>query len=988
MGTTQPESKCLNCAALNPPGETFCVECGAALMSVPTAETASDLDVGQESARPESAPAESPPIEGPPLDAQIRKPGVSALIGTLLNNRYRVDGLVGRGGMSTVYRAFDTRLKIDVAVKEMILPSPEFSEMFQREATLLSKLSHPGIVRVIDYFRERDHDHLVMDFVEGETLDHVLQRQGVCLEPDVLRWAAQMLDQLQYLHSRTPPVVHRDIKPDNYMLLPGNQIKLIDFGIARLIKPGQARDTVAMGTPGYAAPEQHLGAQTDERSDVYSLGATLYQLLTGFDVTESPSFVRPRTRQLNAAVSRRTELALTKAMEVDPAQRFQSVEEMRRALIGGVDWRQDLDAALQRESVQEWLRFLPLLAGLAVVGSILGVMGICVLNLIQKLPPWVSTLLLFVFAVVATVAGLIVMGRRERSRTVDLPRQVEGPTTEIGDLLEREAGRHLTDFIVSDRGPRRLLLTGYGNFGGTTIVNTAVKLARQEMDRRYQDRWLLLVFRFEVDDEDGAPGAGRVRANDFLLGASHHPRDKNVLTVTQVLATHPDSVARIFGGATGLWRVTCPPLDESFFTGWADYKRPRVKADYTLDAFAKDFKRLLEKGRDARDLYPLIHNLIESRALACQMVFVLDRVSRLETLERLFVPDRFKTDPVKVIAVARQEHLDEWRDARFSLRRMKFDPDASYVPCMWQSPIEYDAYQRRVEQIVQERFGDQGIDAELLRRHVEYMGRGVLGSMWWKLHSIERPGRDEIEHNAWLQEMIELNWQNILPFPLGANRVRDARVRLAVYDLLSWISDHPFRQDQLLGLPLSVNLDEDTLKQVVEELVRVLDKLGYVHCARVGDEVKLGRPRTRPGRPRRVPRPKGKVDTRPLIDESELLFAPERSATMEAALSRERAESLAAATVRVSAAPTIPAHPTDLTPEQSRTLRMKLCEYYTMDELRTICADLDVDFESLGGESKEGKARELISYLERQARIHELLQVCAERRPHVQWKIE
>jgi len=260
----------------------------------------------------------------------------------LQQGRYVILARVGMGGMGAVYRAADTRLgNKAVAIKEMsdaAIPNPQHKQQaiaaFQQEAQMLAHLDHPNLPKVTDFFTENGKHYIVMEFVEGETLESTLQRQRVG-EAQVRLWAAQLLDVLGYLHRQNPPVIFRDLKPANVLLTPTGQLKLIDFGIARVFKAGKPGDTLVMGTRGYAAPEQHGIGQTDARSDIYSLGVVLHQALTGYDPSLTP-FVLPPVHQFNPSVSPQMEQAIAKAIQTDRLQRFQSVDQFRAALAVGV----------------------------------------------------------------------------------------------------------------------------------------------------------------------------------------------------------------------------------------------------------------------------------------------------------------------------------------------------------------------------------------------------------------------------------------------------------------------------------------------------------------------------------------------------------------------------------------------------------------------------------------------------------------------------
>lgn len=216
---------------------------------------------------------------------------------TLFRNRYFIECKVGAGGFGSVYRARDTRNGDRlVAIKEVSLlglhpqAKIEATTAFQREVSVLSQLNHPNLPRVYEYVQTPGQWYLVMDFIAGETLEQYQSKaQGGCLLlSETLDIGLQLCIVLEYLHSQQPPIVFRDLKPANIMRTPTGQLYLIDFGIARYFKPGQAKDTVALGSIGYAAPEQYGKAQTTPQADIYSLGAVLHQLLTARDPSDAP----------------------------------------------------------------------------------------------------------------------------------------------------------------------------------------------------------------------------------------------------------------------------------------------------------------------------------------------------------------------------------------------------------------------------------------------------------------------------------------------------------------------------------------------------------------------------------------------------------------------------------------------------------------------------------------------------------------------------
>jgi tetratricopeptide (TPR) repeat protein len=299
---TTEELFCETCGAANPPTAHFCQYCASPL---PFTRDTGDL--------PEQ---------------------------TLLIGRYQLVSRIGQGGMGAVYKASDTRLDGRlVAIKEMSkagLPPARLEEAeaaFEREARLLGKLLHPNLPRIHDHFTENDRSYLVMDFIDGETLEEYLDKRGHDPLPveQVLDWAEQLCDVLSYLHNHQPPIIFRDLKPANVMISESGHIFLIDFGIARLFKPGQSHDTVALGSPGYAAPEQYGKAQSTPRSDLYSLGALIHCLLTGDDPSERPFFFRPAS-QVNPAIPPGLEALLQRMLEMDAERRPASAQEVLLAL--------------------------------------------------------------------------------------------------------------------------------------------------------------------------------------------------------------------------------------------------------------------------------------------------------------------------------------------------------------------------------------------------------------------------------------------------------------------------------------------------------------------------------------------------------------------------------------------------------------------------------------------------------------------------------
>jgi len=258
----------------------------------------------------------------------------------ILNGRYRIVEILGQGGMGAVYRAIDDNLGLEVAVKENFYTSDEYSKQFRLEAIILANLRHPNLPRVSDHFEiEEQGQYLVMDYIEGEDLRERMDRVGVLTDEEVIIIGAAMCDALYYLHTRKPPILHRDLKPGNIKIDPEGTIYLVDFGLAKIVKDSKVTTTGARAmTPGYSSPEQYGTARTDARSDIYSLGATLYAALTNAIPEDGLARAMEQVdltpvRKRNPRVSRRLAVAIEQALAIHPDDRFQTADDFKVALL-------------------------------------------------------------------------------------------------------------------------------------------------------------------------------------------------------------------------------------------------------------------------------------------------------------------------------------------------------------------------------------------------------------------------------------------------------------------------------------------------------------------------------------------------------------------------------------------------------------------------------------------------------------------------------
>ncbi|MCO6449677.1 MAG: protein kinase [Caldilineales bacterium] len=961
--TTSAGIKCPNCGHSNRPGSMFCAVCGTNLLTAPS-ESETHLPAGDLPSLPLppvvfckncgsannrlarfcdtcAAPIVLSPLI--PVEPSLGLKPDEIAVGSVLAGRYNVISVIDRGGMGSVYRALDKRLQTVVAVKEMtpgwLDPADrlEFSNQFRQEARLLARLTHPAIARVIDYFEESNKEFLVMELVEGETLDRVVERRGVLPESQVLAWASQMMEVVEYLHNQTPPIIHRDIKPSNFMLLSGEKIKLIDFGIARIFKPDRSADTAAFGTPGYAAPEQYGGrGQTDPRSDIFSLGATLFQLLTGYDVVGGPVFMLPPARQVNPALSPNTEAVLTRATQLDPTQRFQSIAEMRRALMAGTAVNVSPAPLLKtvmassppshRRSI--YLPLILLLSGAIILLMVTPVReGIVnyVGEAASRVIFWLTVNWRWVF--LALAAGVAVASRRIIASAVssvgnairhqrvrpsrpsptippppryppqppassDFQPSADRPSMRlrpehtgwtsrakkhvIEDLILQEDFERLKSFIADSQGGR-FVLTGYGRFGGTSLVKGAISKARRELQHRGLSEGALLVFYFNVKDSIKQTGEFAIQANEFSFGKLTTQYESAVTDsgyeALKARANRVEPSSLTSPAATCHFSLTTP-LSESFFSrsGLTGLFVRQAVSDLDFTKLVTDLDNFFAEGKSNSELQEIVLRLVGSEVLPSRVIIILDRICRLETLEHLARFDLFKNERITVIAIARKEEFDQWESPDQRLNNIGFRK--WYVPCLWQGRTDYV---QRIEQTLLEPYGFEGSDVEnpavSLRKHLELVGKGALGDVleelkhpqYWSsdgggsfyLRLDALPHNVNIQHNAWMQDVLSLNWPAILSNLFAGKDMdeREDRARIGVLHLLDWIArQQMFTKDQLLedsnAVPITISDNSHVVIEVVQNLLHVLGQNRYLRL--MNGQYRVTWNKSKPPKPRKV----------------------------------------------------------------------------------------------------------------------------------------
>lgn len=298
-----------------------------------------------------------------------------AIVGTLVDGKYEILKMIGKGGMSEVYLAMDKNLNKQWAVKEIKKRVRDKNnevvvQSAIAEANMMKNLDHPCLPRIVDIIDREDVIYVIMDYIEGEPLSRILEKFGVQSQENVIEWGKELCGVLDYLHTQNPPIIYRDMKPANIMLQPNGNIKLIDFGIAREYKEQNLEDTINLGTKGYAAPEQFGGkGQTDARTDIYCLGVTLYHLVTGKNPCEPPYEIYP-IRYWKPELSSGLESIILKCTQLNPAERYESCAEVLYA----INHYEEADDSYRKRQKRKVEAFAAML-GAAVLSLLIGVGG-------------------------------------------------------------------------------------------------------------------------------------------------------------------------------------------------------------------------------------------------------------------------------------------------------------------------------------------------------------------------------------------------------------------------------------------------------------------------------------------------------------------------------------------------------------------------------------------------------------------------------------
>ena len=346
-----------------------------------------------------------------------------AEIGSLIDDRYRLIRYISKGGTSKVYLAENIRLGNLWAVKEICKTGEHNNELFinglKSEAEMMKNLDYPAFPRIVDIIEDSEALYLVMDYIEGRTLQDVLSQEGPQSEETVREWAIQLCEALSYLHGQQPPIIYRDMKPSNVILKNDGSLKIIDFGTARVFNPDKANDTIALGTGGFAPPEQYHG-RTDARSDIYALGVTIKYLITGITPWDNS------TPQENGRMSPNMAAVISRCTAFYPEQRFRSCQELAYAL---QNLYLSTDHPVRKaQTVQPAVRYIPSKPA-------------------KRSNPWPVVIMVLSILAFLVGMGIIVQNRTEKTTTSSASTVPYSSVADFADLITTEEEARLAQML-------------------------------------------------------------------------------------------------------------------------------------------------------------------------------------------------------------------------------------------------------------------------------------------------------------------------------------------------------------------------------------------------------------------------------------------------------------------------------------------------------------------------------------------------------------
>ena len=801
------------------------------------------------------------------------------LTGQVLDDRYEIVRKIGEGGVGTVYLARHVTLGNQVAVKILkheLATGTEASERFLREARITTQVAHPNVAAVRDFGQLDDGRlYMVLDFIDGGDAHELVRRKGPLPLGEFLSLAVGAARGLAAVHRAS--LVHRDIKPSNLLITQDGGVKLGDLGIARSLTADTSLTMTGsvMGTPQYMAPEQLEDAtNVGPEADVFAFGATLYFLLTGEHAYTADSLPQifdrlrhvpfPDVRDVRADVPRPLAALLMRCGEKVPELRPRDGDALVRELeallepateaapaggfVGGV-WRALLAPFTRRfkrsgtaepgpAMPPEAPRTTPAAADPGTPGTttMTGGAGAPRTEPTGQAPPPV----LPTPAPAPPPPTSAPDADDELGRTMVHPgaapipapaRASEPPPSMIlkptlgdwlhgsdailaKDLIEDSTSERLGNFVSGgQRG--RYVLTGYGRFGGTSMMRGAIEQARAQLRQSGESDGALMALYFDVRERDSA-SPFEIQASEVALAT---------LTSERFVPLEAN-LGRTFLGAS-----PSPP-----------------KTIYNLTGFSSDL-RDVDDRTGARKIREVLSNMLGRPGLLSRIIVVLDRIDDLATLEEILDFEILRNPEVSVLAIARKERFDAWDDRDVRLSKLGFRE--WYVPSLWTSGADY------IQKISRALFRVHGADAadvqlnqHRLQKHFEFRGRGALGELldelkhpeYWSFdHAGQRFLRlDQIskertvQYNAWRQEVLDGSWGALLGgmFPEEADR---DRARAGVYGLLDWIDEQKIFSTEELAqaaadLPVSPSDNAKVREEIARRLIGVLQWNEYLRA--------------------------------------------------------------------------------------------------------------------------------------------------------------
>jgi eukaryotic-like serine/threonine-protein kinase len=818
------------------------------------------------------------PFDGQPLTGKAE---IDIRIGTLLDDKYRLETKIGEGGMGTVYKATHVHMEIPVAVKILhsILASDQSAvERFRREARAAAQIRHPNAVSVTDFgvTKKEGIAYFVMEFLEGEDLRNKIKKKKQLDYEEAFLILNQTCLAVQAAHNIG--IIHRDLKPDNIWLVKEKegieQVKVLDFGIAKLRGYSDNRLTLTgaiVGTPYYMSPEQCTDEELSPRSDVYSLGIILYEMLTGkvpFDgfsptaiivkhVTEPPMPIH----DLRPGIPGQIEEVVLRALEKKPENRQESVLQLAQEFEAALG----IGPALSYQTMVSTQAKLEPGALISTAEQSEATTDFVINPAPDSARPQPPTVLLDRQTVHLTPPDLL-----KDPKTVVLPATIRLRFSEVlhqsnehifEELILHKDYERLWRSLIHAEGGRNLL-TGYGSFGGTSLVRCAVAKARTELQRTGQKDGALLVFYFQITRETNQ--AFEIQATNF--GFSHLKKSDDLIQNPDLSELKERANKSAPAASSVLDFSLESPLEAAFFSSSGTTSLPEpVKQNYDFSQFVADLNAFFKQRKSNRALRQIIQRLVRSEFLPSRVVFIIDRVKHIETLEALFKSELFSNRRIRVIAVARKEDLDSWVHADARLAKIGFAK--WYVRCLWQIDWDRSLFSNELGRVsgLESKYGQ-------FLKHLMYIGRGSLGNI---IDELKHPmntiygdsynfvdvynlvDRAEIQHNAWMQDVLDKNWPTILDDLFGGRDQdeRTDRARIGVYYLIDLISHRlRFTESEIIKaskrFPIAISDDTEIAIKTIENLLYVLLQNRYLSLK--DNQYRVIWNKDRPPKPRRV----------------------------------------------------------------------------------------------------------------------------------------